>query len=105
MPTLARSHIFSSIPKQGPELSEEEAIMDAIVLFQKRSGANALPLESFQFSALAPPSATGTRQAEDVQLHVCRTTVEKLEEAIEKGVLVVCDFHEAYLRFQLDYAD
>ena len=31
-------------------------------------------------------------------------TVEKLEEAIGKGVLVVCEFH-AYLRYQLDYAD
>jgi hypothetical protein len=56
MPTLARSHILSSIPKQGPALSE--AIMDAIVWFQKRSGANALPLESFQISALASPSST-----------------------------------------------
>ena len=44
MPTLASSQIFSSIPKQGPALSE--AIMDAIVWFQKRSGANALALES-----------------------------------------------------------
>jgi hypothetical protein len=42
------------------------------------------------------------RQAEDVQLHERGTTEEKLEEAIEKGV---CEFHEAYLRYQLDYAD
>ena len=56
MPTFARSQIFSSIPKQGPALSE--AIMDAIVWFQKRSGANALSLESFQISALASPSST-----------------------------------------------
>ena len=45
------------------------------------------------------------RQAEDVQPHVRGTTVEKLEEAIGQGVLVVCEFHEAYLRYQLDYAD
>jgi hypothetical protein len=45
------------------------------------------------------------RQAEDVQLHERGTTEEKLEEAIKKGVLVVCKFHEAYLRYQLDYAD
>ena len=45
------------------------------------------------------------RQAEDVQLHERGKTEEKLEEAIEKGVLVVCKFHEAYLRYQLDYAD
>ena len=42
---------------------------------------------------------------EDVQLHERGTTGEKLEEAIEKGVLVVSEFHEAYLRYQLDYAD
>ena len=40
-----------------------------------------------------------------MQLHERRMTQEKLEEAIEKGVLVVCEFHEAYLRYQLDYAD
>ena len=45
------------------------------------------------------------RQAEDVQLHERGRTEEKLEEAIEKGVLVVCEFHEAYLCYQLDYAD
>ena len=57
MSTLARSQIFSSIPKQGPALSA--AIMDSIELFQKRSGANSLPSESFQFSAPTSPSWEG----------------------------------------------
>jgi hypothetical protein len=95
MPTLARSHIFSSIPKQGPALSE--AIMDAIVWFQKRSGANALPLESFRMCHHC---------FSRINILICRgTTVEKLEEAIGKGVLVVCEFQEAYHRYQLDYAE
>jgi hypothetical protein len=45
------------------------------------------------------------RQAEDAQLRVRATTVEKLEEAIEQGVLVMCAIHEAYIRVQSDYAD
>jgi hypothetical protein len=40
------------------------------------------------------------RQAEDAQLRVRATTVEKLEEAIEQGVLVVYTIREAYLRVQ-----
>ena len=63
---LARSHIFSSIPKQGPELSE--VIMEAIVLFQKQSGANALPLESFQVSALDIPILHSARHGITQQL-------------------------------------
>ena len=56
MLTLACSHIFSFMPKKGPEMLE--AILVSIVLFQKRSGGNALPLESFQCSVLASPSST-----------------------------------------------
>ena len=95
--------------------------MDSIVVFQKRSGANALPLESIHFSALASPSSSRHsfvvdlslayherylewRQAEYAQLHVRATTMEKLEEVIQEGELVVFAFHEAYLRV-LDYAD
>ena len=99
--------------------------MESIEMFQKRSGANALPLESFQFSyfllqkrlALAHHLACNDdqnqpafavdfflpyherylewRQAEDVQLHVC---AEKQVVVIEKGVLEVCASREAYLR-------
>ncbi len=49
-------HIFSSIPKQGP--GSAYAIMDSIVVFQKRSGANALPLESFLCRHPHPPFGT-----------------------------------------------
>jgi hypothetical protein len=45
------------------------------------------------------------RQAEDVQQHVRGTTVETLEEVIEKAALVVCETHQAYLLYQLDYPD
>jgi hypothetical protein len=45
------------------------------------------------------------REAEDAQLRVRATIVEKLEEAIEQGVLVMCAIHEAYLCVQSDYAD
>ncbi len=34
-----------------------DAIMDPIEMFQKRSGADALPWESFQISALTSPSS------------------------------------------------
>jgi hypothetical protein len=42
MPTLASSHIFRSIPKQGPELSQ--AIMVSIVVFHMWSGAKLPPI-------------------------------------------------------------
>ena len=59
--TLVRSHIFNSIPLHGP--SSSPAIKDSIPTFQKRSGANALPLLSVQFSAVASPSSTRHRTA------------------------------------------
>jgi hypothetical protein len=41
---------------------------------------------------------------EDAQLRVRATIVEKLKEAIDQGVLVVCVIHEEYLHVLSDYA-
>jgi hypothetical protein len=51
--TLARSHIFSSIPMQGP--SSSAAILHSDAMFQNQSAGKESPWE---FSALASPSST-----------------------------------------------
>ncbi len=40
-----------------------------------------------------------------MQLQECATAVDKLEEGIKQGGLVVCEFHEADLRVPLDCDD
>ena len=61
IPTLARSHILTSITIQGPSSSAET--ISSNELFQKRSGANSLPAKSVQGSPLSSPSSNRHRMA------------------------------------------
>jgi hypothetical protein len=59
--TLARSHIYSSIPMQGP--SSSAAMLHSDAIFQNLSAGKESPWESSQFSAVASPSSTKHRMA------------------------------------------